>query len=170
MTQPEEILRNCLEDWTQDQQEFTAQLGESLDALDAYQEQLSLWQQDLETQAASIAEQRAQLDLQQQELLQQRDELQQQRQKFNDEQAVEISATAKLDQARAEIEDLRHQLDEMLEPLAVGTSPTMESPRSVMPGRGGAATAEAIDPTVSAVAKQFQKLREQQAARRTAAR
>ncbi|QDU58778.1 hypothetical protein [Aeoliella mucimassa] len=170
MSQPEDIIRTWMEAWSEEQQEYAAQLGESLETLDAYQEKLTLWHTELDAQAATLADETAELERQREALAQQQAELEEQRSELSSHQAVEVSTTAMLDQARAEIDDLRRQLDELIEPYAVGNSPPMESTCSASPGRGNAAVAEAIDPKVSAVAKQFQKLREQQAARRSAAR
>lgn len=156
--EPNEIIRACMDAWRQEQQEYASQLAESLASLESYECQLQQWHEDLQAQADQLAERRRDLD--------------ERREEFGKQQANDVAMTAELDQARAEIEDLRERLAEATDPVvaastALNKSDTQTPASSNTKSNGGV---ELLDPAVSAVAKQFQKLRQQQAARRSAAR
>ena len=151
----EEIIRSYMDELSKDHEEYAAQLAESLAALESYEQQLHQWQTDLAAQSQLLAEQSR--------------ELEEERKQFIKQQATDVAMTAELDQARAEIDDLRQRLAEVNDTMFVDSGEMETEPATTAPSKksGGVGL---LDPTVSAVAKQFHKLRQQQAARRTGSR
>lgn len=152
MPTPEEIVRSFGESLTSEQGDLVQQMSESLAALDAYQAALDQWKSELAGEAnklASLAEQGPDTPY-----------------KLTPQQAADLAMTAELDQARAEVQELRELLDATL-------SATEHDDREEELVYGGNAAAEAelqtadlFEPAMTSVAKQFHKLRKQQAARR----
>lgn len=152
MPTPEEIVRSFGESLTSEQGDLVQQMSESLAALDAYQAALDQWKSELAGEAnklASLAEQGPVTP-----------------HKLTPQQAADLAMTAELDQARAEVQELRELLDATL-------SATEHDDREEELVYGGNAASEAelqtadlFEPAMTSVAKQFHKLRKQQAARR----
>lgn len=151
--EPDDIIRRCMEAWSQEQEEYAAQLSESLASLQAYEEELKQWEADLTSRAEQFEQQRCDFEERRKELVKQ--------------QATDLAMTAELDQARAELDDLRQRLSDMEDPVVAASAAVTETEQ--YPSRSSKTNSgvELLDPTVSAVAKQFQKLRQQQAARRS---
>ncbi len=161
MAKPDEVIQYCMETLLQDQEEYTTHMAESLAALEAYEQQLQQWHDELATRAESLASQQSEFD--------------EERKQQGKQQATDVAITAELDQARAEIEDLRQQLNELSE-LNESTDEVVaaSSMRNTEPVAAAKTSSSSgiglMDPAVSAVAKQFHKLRKQQAARRNGTR
>jgi chromosome segregation ATPase len=159
--EPDEIIRRCIaqhcvETWSAEQQDYASELEQSLAALESYEARLEEWHSELVSKSE-------QLD-------QQNRDLEERRKQFAQQQASDLAMTAELDQARAEVEDLRQRLAEMVDPIvAASAAATGDTGYTNRSGKSNAGV-ELLDPSVSAVAKQFQKLRQQQAARRSAGR
>lgn len=156
MPKPDEIIRHTVEAWSAEQRDYVADFEQSLEALESYEQRLAEWHAEL----AAKAEQ----------LEYQGHELEERRKQFAQQQASDIAITAELDQARAEVEDLRQRLAELVDPIIEASAvATNSTPYASCTGKLNAGV-ELLDPSVSAVAKQFHKLRQQQAARRSAGR
>jgi predicted RNase H-like nuclease (RuvC/YqgF family) len=153
--QPDEMIRSCMDALSKDQEEYAAHMAESLAALEAYEQHLHEWYAELSTQSDQLA-------------AQQRD-LEERRKQFVKQQSIDVAMTAELDQARAEIEDLRHRLIEANDTVAASSGATNTKPAVAAATKSGSSVG-VMDPAVSAVAKQFHKLRQQQAARRSGSR
>lgn len=154
----DDMIRACMDAWRQEQQEYASQLAESLASLEAYEGQLQQWHEELTSESDQLDERAREFD-------ERRDE-------FGKQKATDVAMTAELDQARAEIEDLRERLAEVTDPVVAASAAVDEAVAQSTASNGAkpGAGVELLDPAVSAVAKQFQKLRQQQAARRSAAR
>jgi len=153
---PEEIVRSFGESLSNEQGDIVNQLSESLVALDAYQTALDEWKSELAGEASKLASLA--------------DEAPKTPHKLTPQQAADLAMTAELDQARAEVHELRELLDATLsaaehdaldEELIYGSS----SPRDSICSSEQQAT-EVLEPAMTSVAKQFHKLRKQQASRR----
>lgn len=155
MPSPEEIVRSFAESWSSEQGEIIEQLSESLAALDEYQTALEQWKGELAGKATKLAT----LE----------EDAPEKPHKLTPQQASDLALTAELDQARAEVQELRQLLGDVI-PQEEGN----EEEELVYAGtstRDAAApvelqAVEVLEPAVSSVAKQFHKLRKQQAARR----
>jgi hypothetical protein len=148
-----DIIRACVDSWSSQQNEYTQHMGESLAALEAYQHYLDEWQRQIEQEARQMDDRRLELERQRREIMR--------------EQCDDSVLVAQLDQARAEIRALREQL------MASG-KPTESAPsagggsRPSEPATATRPTTDTFQRSMNSVAKQFQKLRSQQAARRAA--
>lgn len=151
-----EIIRTCMEAWTNDQQEYAAQVAETLEALESYEQHLQQWQTELAAESQRLTEHSSQLEEKRKQLAKQ--------------QAVDVAMTAELDQARAEIEDLRQRLADATDTIATARDQDVTDTSVALATKKKNSSVGVMDPTVSVVAKQFHKLRQQQAARRTGAR
>lgn len=151
--EPDDIIRRCMDAWSHEQEEYAAQISESLASLQAYEEQLQQWEVELTSKAEDIEQNRCELEERRKELVKQ--------------QATDLAMTAELDQARAELDDLRQRLSEMEDPVVMASAAVTDTEQYSSRSSKTKSSAEFLDPSVSAVAKQFQKLRQQQAARRS---
>lgn len=127
-----ESLRSALRDWHTERDELDSQLGESLDALTAYQSHLDLWQQqlaaerqalqqaqdELERDREEIAPAHAALEHERAEVRESREQLaadlaaaDAMRVELNDRQSQLDAAQVELDRVRAELESTRNQLE-----------------------------------------------------------
>ena len=148
-----DIIRACVDSWSSQQNEYTQHMGESLAALEAYQNYLDEWQRQIEQEARQMEERRLMLEHQRREIMQ--------------EQCDDSVLVAQLDQARAEIKSLREQLMSMGE-AHQPTPSTPYRPRAAEAAPAARPTTDTFQKSMNSVAKQFQKLRSQQAARRAA--
>ncbi len=148
-----DIIRACVDSWSSQQNEYTQHMGESLAALEAYQHYLDEWQRQIEQEARQMEERRLTLERQRREIMQ--------------EQCDDSVLVAQLDQARAEIKSLREQLISTGDPHHP-TPSTPVAPRNSEPRSATRPSTETFQKSMNSVAKQFQKLRTQQAARRAA--
>ncbi len=151
VSEPEEVIRSCMDALSKDQEEFTAQMAETLAALESYEQQLLEWQANLVSDADHLAEQQQEFEQQQNQLAKQH--------------ATDVARTAELDQAQAEIDELRRRLAEATDTLVVSETDTTPQTATAV-ATASSSVVGLMDPAVSAVAKQFHKLRQQQAARR----
>ncbi|WP_425400723.1 hypothetical protein [Aeoliella sp.] len=153
MPEPDDIIRRCMEAWSQEQEEYAAQLTDSLASLQAYEQELRQWEEQLTSKAEEIEQQRSEVEERRKELVKQ--------------QATDVAMTAELDQAKAELDDLRQRLSEVEDPVVAASAAVTDTEQYPSRDSKTKSGVELLDPAVSAVAKQFQKLRQQQAARRS---
>lgn len=151
--EPDDIIRRCMDAWSQEQEEYAAQLSDSLASLQAYEEQLRQWEDELTSRAEQLEKQSSEVEERRKELVKQ--------------QATDVAMTAELDQARAELDDLRQRLNEVEDPVVAASAAVTDTEQYPSRNSKTKSGVELLDPSVSAVAKQFQKLRQQQAARRS---
>lgn len=144
-----ESIQACIESWTSEQQLYTQQLGESLASLEAYQQHLDEWQQQLEEETKRVAERQASLERERRDLLQ--------------EQADDAALAAELQKARAEIEALRAQF---LQSSTDPSTPSRHEGSLEAHSSESRSNSQRLEHGMNSVAKQFQKLRNQQVARR----
>lgn len=148
-----DIIRACVDSWSSQQNEYTQHMGESLAALEAYQHYLDEWQRQIEQEARQMDERKQDLERQRREIMR--------------EQCDDSVLVAQLDQARAEIRALREQL--MSAGKGGDTSHTATpAGHPSEPATTTRPTTDTFQRSMNSVAKQFQKLRSQQAARRAA--
>jgi hypothetical protein len=148
-----DIIRACVDSWSSQQNEYTQHMGESLAALEAYQHYLDEWQRQIEQEARQMDDRRHDLERQRREIMR--------------EQCDDSVLVAQLDQARSEIRALREQLMAAGKPADTGPSPGSQK-RPPEPTTVSHSTTDTFQRSMNSVAKQFQKLRSQQAARRAA--
>ncbi|MGI9456481.1 MAG: hypothetical protein ACR2NU_07960 [Aeoliella sp.] len=156
MPEPDEIIRTCVDSWSNEQEQFAAHMAETLAALEGYQKSLEEWQLDLTEKAAAIVEQEQRIEAD--------------RQLFIKQQATDVAMTAELDQVRAEVDELRQKLTTQVVPAGARVAAeTIKVMDPTVPAKCQAAT-ETLELSMNSVAKQFHKLRQQQAARRSSPR
>lgn len=152
----DEIIRACVAAWSTEQEQFAAHMAESLESLEAYQQSLEGWQQQLHQQAADLTLREQMLE--------------EERQRFIKQQATDVAMSAELDQARAEADVLRRRLiGKILPGTDESTADPPEALKNTTPANGRTA-GETLVMSMNSVAKQFHKLRQQQAARRSTVR
>ncbi len=151
----DEIIQNCVDNLSVEQEQFAQQMAESLDALEAYQNSLDEWQSELVERANAIALREQQLG--------------EQRKLFIQQQATDVAMTAELDQVRAEVDELRQHLTVDVALCGVSATAVTNSLAKILPVERQP-SGERVEASMNSVAKQFHKLRQQQAARRTSAR